>query len=298
LHLGGGSILATFNGFFPDPGIPTTMYHLYHEGRNFERLTESRETYHGIMRERAVHAWSPCVLIGDGEVSPGVAWGFDQRGLLPPCFPVFHAEDFSYGAVLFRCCPQAFSAWLPASIRHDPGPGKALLRLEDFGKGNRVVMTEFAHLLRHLILRTPLAEGCLDRAERMVSLGRHLRLLGSLRKAAFRELLHAETLAHQGGILSYLENRLLMETDAPDYWRTDVERLLDHIREALTHEDFDIPWDLKPVGDSERIRDLMQTLIRQYGELLESWPRIHAAALELAGEGIRIGLPLDSRADP
>jgi hypothetical protein len=292
LAMGGGGIISTFCSFLPDPGIPTSTYHLYCQGRSLEHLTSSEEFYRAVMRERSFHLWSPCVLIGDGELSPGIAWGFDQRGLLPPCFPVFHAEDFSYGAVLSRCCPQGFTAWLPHGVLHDPGPGKPLLHLDDFTAENRVVIPEFAHLLRHLVLRAPLPEACRDRADRMLMLGRHLRLIGSLPGGAFREFLQTETLDHEGARLSFLENRLCTETDMPDFWRDDVQRLIDHTRDALTHDDFDIPWDLKPVGPPEKIRALMQTLIRQHGELLENWPRIHAAALGLAADGTRIGEPV------
>jgi hypothetical protein len=241
------------------------------------------------MRARSVHVWSPCVLIGDGELSPAMAWGFDQRGLLPPCFPVFHAEDFSYGATLSRCCPQGFSAWLPHAVLHDPGPGKPLLHPDDFTPQNRVVVAEFAQFLRNILIRVPLPEASRDRAERMVTLGRHLRMTGSLGERDFREFLLAETLEHEGMKLTFLENRLLTETVAPDFWRDDVQRIIDHVREALTHDDFDIPWDIKPLGDPPRLRALMRTLLRQHGELLENWPRIIAAALELAGDGVRIG---------
>jgi hypothetical protein len=154
-------------------------------------------------------------------------------------------------------------------------------------------MVEFAHLLRRLILQAPLPAACDDRAERLRALGWGLRLLASLREGDFRDFLRAVILEHEGGKLAWLESRLLNETGAADFWRADVERLLDQTREALTHDDFDIPWDLKPLGEPEKVRALMRTLIRQFGELLENWPAIHAAAVELAGEGTRIGEALD-----
>jgi hypothetical protein len=126
----------------------------------------------------------------------------------------------------------------------------------------------------------------------MMALGAHLRLLGSLGEPEFRDFLHAEMLAHEGSKLVHLESRLFNEIGAADFWRRDLERLIDHVREALTHDDFDIPWDLKPLGEPPRVRLLMRALIRQFGALLENWPRIHAAAAELAGDGARIGTPV------
>jgi hypothetical protein len=86
--------------------------------------------------------------------------------------------------------------------------------------------------------------------------------------------------------LAYLEDRLREEEDAPDYWRRDLEKFILHTREALTYEDFDIPFDLKTQRSDEENRRFMQALLVSYGALLEDWPAMVQAARELRESGL------------
>ena len=277
-------VRATFAGHIGDPGIPTSAYYLYCEGENFERLIASEEHYRSVFASRSVLTLTASRAIGDASVSPGMAMGLDHRASLPPFFPVLHAEDFIFGATLWRCCPDAVLGHLPHAIEHEPGPGKPILLPSDFGADRRAVVFEFAHLMRRFILQHHAAPHAGADA-RMRTLGRALAEIGALPAADFRDFLRMQTLEHESERLDFLERRLREESGAPDYWRDDVQALIDHARAALGRDDFDIPFDLKTGRTPDENRALMQALTARFGGLLQEWPAMVGAARALREEG-------------
>ena len=277
-------VRATFSGHIGDPGIPSSAYYLYYKGANRDRLTSSEAHYRSVFASRSVLTLVEGPSIGDASVSPGMAMGLDQRTLFPPSFPVLHAEDFIFGATIWQCCPDSVLGHLPHAIAHEPAPGKPILLPWELNASRPAVIFEFAHLMRRLILIQHLPAEA-DTAERMTRLGRALVEIGKLPAGDFRHFLGTQTLEHESERLAYLERQLRQNPDAPAFWRDDVQHLIDHARESLSAEDFDIPLDLKAGRSSGEARRLMQTLVARYGTLLEAWPALFAAAQELRAEG-------------
>ena len=277
-------VRATFTGHIGDPGIPTSAYYLYVRGKNLERLTESEAHYRAVLASRSVRTLTPSRAIGDASVCPGMAMGLDHRELLPPFFPVLHAEDFIFGAALWRCCPDAVLGHLPCAIEHDPGAGKPILLPSDLNADRRAVVFEFAHLMRRFILLQHPAPQASAKA-RMHTIGRALSELGALPRGDFRDFLRMQTLEHESQRLDFLERQLRENADSPGYWREDVQALIDHARDALGHDDFDIPFDLKTGRSPEENRALMQSLTARFGQLLQEWPAMVDAARALREEG-------------
>ena len=286
LKLGGAAVRTTFLGHVGDPGIPSSCYYLYYDGENRRRLTSSEAHYRAALASRSVLSTVPARSVGDSSVSPGMAMGLDHRELLPPFFPVLHAEDFIFGATVWQCCRGAVSGHQPLAIRHEPGSGKSILQPSDLGPGCRVVVFEFAHLLRRMILKFEPAQRA-PTADRIMALGRHLADLAALPHLDFGEALRSHVLEHESEKLGYLEDLLQDEFDAPEFWREDLRNFLRHGREALTEEDFDIPHDLKSERTPVEARRFMQELVARYGELLQEWPAIVAASRAAREHGSR-----------
>jgi len=277
---GGGRVRASFSGHVGDPGIPTSVYYLFYEGENRRRLTESEARYRAALAHRSVFALAPCLAVGDSSTSPGMAMGLDHRELLPPFFPVLHAEDFTYGATLWQTVADSFLAHTPLAVRHEPRPGKGILQPSDLGPDRRAVVFEFSHLIRRVILRFQRHESA-EPGERMRQLGRHLITLADQPPADFVDFISGQVLELESSKLDQLEEELRQDTDTPDWWRDDLEAYLAHVRSALTHEDFDIPFDLKNDRTSAENRVLMRELFGRYGRLLEAWPDIVSATREI-----------------
>lgn len=286
-----GKVRATFSAHLGDPGIPTSVYFLYFEGENRRRLTESEAHYRGVLASRNVFVVSPCAAIGDPSTSPGMAMGLDHRELLPPFFPVLHAEDFIYGAVLWQTVGNAFLGHPPLAVRHEPRPGKGILQPSDLGGDQHAVIFEFAHLIRRIILRFMRGDTSSPEA-RMKALGEYLTLIGQQEPADFLDFIHAQIIEHESGKLDHLETELREDTESPDFWREDLEGYLAQVREALTREDFDIPFDLKADRSNEANRTLMRELFTRYGRLLRGWPKIVEIAREVNAGGFESTLKL------
>jgi hypothetical protein len=285
LALGGGRVRTSFFGHVGDPGIPTSCYYLFYQGENRRRLTPSEKHFRGALTSRSLLALVPGPAIGDASISPGMAMGLDHRELLPPFPPVLHAEDFVFGAAVWQCCPGAFSGQVPLAVHHDPPPGKPILTPADLGPDRRIVLFEFAQLLRRAVLDFEPAPRA-STAERMRALGRSLATIAAMPLEDFCEIMREKTLAGESERLAYLENRLEQEADLPAFWREEVERFMDNTRESLTCPDFDIPYDLKGGRTPDQSRRFMQQLFAGYGGLLQEWPGMVQAAVELQTTGV------------
>jgi hypothetical protein len=284
LQAGPARVRATFAGHIGDPGIPSATYYLFYSGENRERLPHDEAEYRARLASRSVLARAASPAIGDASVSPGMAMGLDARELLPPFFPVLHAEDYVFGATLWQCDGHALLGHLPWSVLHDPAPGKSILLSGDLGPERRMVVPEFAHLMRRLILECDLPERAGAQA-RTNALGRHLTALASRPAADFREAIRTCILGLEGEKLAWLAGELREDEGSSEWWRGDVEAYLEHTRAAFADDDFDIPYDLKSARSAEENRVLMQRLVGGFGRLLEHWPAIFAAAREMNESG-------------
>ena len=292
LESGPARVRTTFMGYVGDPGIPTSCFFFFHKGRNRERLTESEADYRAGFASRSVLTRAPMPSVGDDSVSPGMAIGLDHRELLPPFFPVLHAEDCVFGTAAWKCCAASVSGHLPLAVHHDSGANKPTLLPSDLNQERRAAVFEFAQIVRAIMFDHTPAEHA-DSATRMQKLGRYLREFANQPAADFREALHHVVLAHESEKIVALEETLRTDTEAPEFWRRDMQDFLDHTRAALQHEDFDIPYELKTGRTIEENRALMQQLIGRHGLLLEEWPAIVSAARDLRREGLRFSVALE-----
>ncbi len=284
LEAGPARVRATFAGHVGDPGIPSSTYYLYYTAENRARLPHDEAGYRALFSSRSVLSRAAHPAIGDASVSPGMAMGLDARELLPPFFPVLHAEDYVFGATLWQCCPHGLLGHLPWSVVHDPEPGKAIVTPADLGPDRRMVVPEFAHLIRRIILQCDLPDRA-DAAARTVALGRHLTALAARPESDFRQFVRECVLALEGGKLGWLAAELREDEGSSEWWRRDVEAYLEHKRAAFAEDDFDIPYDLKAGRRADENRVFMQRLCAEFGRLLEQWPAIFAAAREMNERG-------------
>ena len=279
-------VRATYPGHLGDPGIPSSAYYLYYS--RFKPRAPRRRSGALPKRSLAVAVCSAFLRsrrLADSTVCPGIAMALDHRELLPPFFPVLHAEDYSWGAILWRTCPGALLGHLPLAVGHEPGAGKSILTPADLRNGPPFVLFEFSHLLRQIVFAVGLPQSG-SAPERMGALGRHLQELGRLPAPDFREFLREHALVHAGDRVAYLSQEAAENPHLPGYWREDVQGLIEHLQSSVTAPDFEIPLDLQGARAPAETRAFMQTLIARYGALLTEWPGMVEAAREfrLCGE--------------
>lgn len=274
----------TFFGHVGDTGTPTSCYYFYAKGKTRERLTHSEDAYRAAFSSRSVIVRTATPAIGGPWLSQGMTIGLDHREILPPFFPVLHAEDIIFAMATWVSCSHSVSGHLPYALHHDSGHGKTIHHPDELTNQRRATVFEFALIVRAVLFKCEPPEHA-DSAERIRNLGRNLSAFAGRPEQEFVRALRLVVQQAEAEKLSYLQERLREEIDAPDYWRHDVEKYIAHTREALTHEDFDIPFELKEQRSDDENRRLMQALLANYGALLEDWPAIFAAARALREEG-------------
>ncbi|MHA3770577.1 hypothetical protein ACXR0O_03455 [Verrucomicrobiota bacterium sgz303538] len=284
-------VRATFCGHSGEPGVPSAAYYLAYRGVNRARLTASETHYRESLSSRCLLALSTTPAVGDASLSPGVAFGLDHRELLPPFFPVLHAEDFSWSALAWQCCPGAVFGLLPWAVAHEPIPGKAFLQIRDLVKSPPFVIWEWAHLLRFWTLSWQPPGGA-DASARIRSFARVLEEIAALPEADFGDELRRVALATASHQIAFYEAQLTSETEhVPNFWRADVEAYLTHLQRAVACDGFELPLDLQQQCRSlPEARAFAQQLVARYAALLSVWPDMVAAALDMKREGHVIGV--------
>ena len=281
---GAARVRTTHVGHAGNPAIPTSSFHAPHKGTERDLPAEAEMRYRASFASRGALARVSAASVGDGTVSPGMAIGIDNRELLPPFFPVLPGEDLVFGATMWACCPGTLSGHLPLCIRHESNGADTSLLPGEINRARHGSVFEFSQILRAIMAgHQPTAHS--DATTRMQKLGRYLSELAAQPAIDFRETLHGVVLAHESQKIMALEHILFTEIDAPEFWRRDIRDFLDHTRDMMQREDFDIPYELKAGRTNEENRDLMQKLVASYGLLLEEWPGIVSAARDLRREG-------------
>jgi hypothetical protein len=286
-------VLVTFPGHLGDPGVPTSCLHLCYRGESFARLVHSEPAYRTALRSRSCHHTVPGLAIADASLSFGIALGLDARELLPAFCPVLRAEDFVFGATLWNCFPHAFTGHIPEAVCHLPGGPRQIVAPDDLTPEHNAVLWDFGQLLRAIVLGYQPRPAENTGPARLRGLGRHLRELAGASAIEFRDFLLTAVLDHQSAELSFREHLLKKRPDAPEFWRSDLERYNDHVRAALSRPDADLPYELRETTarNPAQSRALLQRLMIEFGRLLETWPEIFAAARDLRMEGIRMAEP-------
>ena len=129
-------------------------------------------------------------------------------------------------------------------------------------------------------------------ATRLAQLGQYLQSLGQLKRSDFeahvRRLQQYRTMA----FITVLQGHLQMYGASPRFWADDVMRMIQLLSKGTSTEDYIVPRDLRHGRDAEDARRLSQELVARFGELLEAWPTIVAAASRLRENGCRLTDPV------
>jgi hypothetical protein len=284
-----GRIAITLHGLVGDSGMGSPRYYLTLTGPSRDRLIASRDSYQSAFRSREIVRTVSRPTISAGPFCMTTFFGFDNRGVLPPLFPVQRNSDGIFGLVLQKCVEESHTAFLSSVLLHAPPVHRAFdpdaiwsdaqsVRLADV-----VIACVFAHDV-----------GSARRADgsRLAHLGRHLRSLGSLTlldfEAQVRRLQQYRTMA----FITALQSQLQMYGALPDFWAEDVQRMIGVMSQATTAPDYLVPRDLLPWRGAEDARQLSQELVTKFGELLEAWPTIVASARRLHTNGLRVTEPV------
>jgi len=286
---GEGRVRATASGLVGDCGMGAPTYYLLLRGDAHGRLVDSEAEYDVLRTTREVLRVVPRWTIADGPFFMATSVGLDNSALLPPFFPVQFNEDGVFGATLRSCFEQGFIGYLPCAIQHDP-VGRRTFRAQDMFQRQSQLNT--SDVMLHCLGSHAHGPATREPAQRLRALGQHLRDCGGLRPRDFEELLRLQRWRQLSTSLAQLEDALAEYADAPAGWTDDVQRCIDEAHACLGRQDDIAPADLVPELQPDEARALVQRLLARFGELLEHWPDIYAAARTLREGGHALAVPL------
>lgn len=284
-----GRVAITLSGLIGDSGMASPRHYLTLTGASRERLVASPDDYRSAFRSREVLRTVRRPTISAGSFCMTTFLGLDNRSLLPPFFPVQRNADGVFGLLRQKCMAGSHMAFLPWALLHAPEASRAFSAddVRSDAAGIRMADVVIACVLGHQARK-----GRVTDATRVRRLGKHLQGLGSSTLQDFE--------AHVRGLLRYrahafittLQSRLQTYGASPPFWAEEVSQVTELMLKATTTEDYVVPRDLRHGQDAEQARVLSQQLVAGFGQLLEAWPALVAAATRLRARGSRLTDPI------
>jgi hypothetical protein len=277
-----GRVAMTLNGLVGDSGMASPRYYLALTGPSRDRLVASPEAYSSALESREILRSARRPTISDSPFCMTTFLGLDNRLLLPPFFPVQRNSDGIFGMMLRECVEGSHTAFLPWILLHAPEPPRVFVPDDLWADAGAVRMPD-------IVIAAVLAHESHTRnhatAARFADLGKHLRWLGSLSSPEFEARLRTVQQFRNFAFTTVLESQLQTHGGAPAFWADDVRRMIELMSKASSAGEYLVPRDLRRGRDAGEARRLGQELIRKFGELLEAWPDLAAAAMRLRVDG-------------
>jgi hypothetical protein len=280
-----GNVAMTLNGLVGDSGMASPRYYLTLTSASRDRLVASPEAYRSAFESREILRCVRQPTITAGPFCMTTFLGLDNRLLLPPFFPAQRNSDGIFGLMLRKCVDSSHTAFLPWTMLHAPQPPRAFTPGDLWADVGSVRMPDIviASVLSHQA-----RAGHVPAATRLADLGKHLQWLGSLNPSEFEARIGSVQQFRDLAYVTTLQSQLRTHGPSPDFWVDDVRRMIELMSGAPTAKDHFVARDLRHVGDAGTARRLGQELIGKFGELLEAWPALVAAALRLRAKGRRL----------
>ena len=270
---GRGNVAATSSGIAGDSGMGFPLYFLSLRGLARDRMLENYELNRAT---RAVHRGVDVATISSSQIFMGAHFAVDTRGLVPPFPPVLRSSDGVFGALLRKCAPESYIAFLPCLVEHTPPD----IRPSDFDRVVRSVASVRANdIIRDLTHSFEPAPGVVDPSIRLRAYGQYLIALSAMPPADFDAFIRQQIAAAVGRRIERLAQALNDHESQPEQWARDCEIVAAEGIRALTEDPLlvaDIPGD----SPEERSRRFQRVLDR-FGRVLDAWPTLMKAATDL-----------------
>ncbi len=207
---------------------------------------------------------------------------------MPPVFPVQRNSDGIFGLMLHKATSHC-TAFLPSVLVHAPQPRT----FQPDAMWTDADGLQLADVMIDCVFGFD-AGMHLPAEARLNRLGRHLRWLGSLSVTEFDAYVRAQQQFRTIAFITALQGQLQAHAGLPHYWAADVVRMIERVSTAASVSNYTAPRDLLSGEDADAdvARRLAQELVAGFGELLEAWPAIVAAARTLRAQDVRMSTPV------
>jgi hypothetical protein len=301
LRAGRGRVGITLNGTAGDSGMVSPFW-MSLGGRTLRRISESEPDYLNSLKSREVWRSVAAPTVTADPWLMTTAFGCDNRGLMPPFFPVLRNQDGLFGILSKIHQPDLYFGHLPEMILHDPedervqGAEDFLHRASGFGMWNMMLAAVVSYSPSPEMgdklggYSTP-GESNAAGSDRLAALGRHLAMVGRLSMREFEELIRTQSWALQSHQVSRLEAEVKSMGNVPGHILDDYQKYVDKLQEGILDMERIVPKDLLRHYSREQVMEAGKGLVMRYGRLIEEWPAIVDGAKSLRAEGVDLALP-------
>jgi hypothetical protein len=285
---GAAKVVVSVNGSIGDSGRADSTFLLFVEGESRARLLQSELHFKAAMQSREMIRSTDVLRIFESNVMGSMFFGFDNRDILPPFFPVFRSEDALWGRLIDACVSGACFAHLPWLLSHEPSGRSGYSDPHSERKDVRpydVIAFAADNLgFKHARAGT---------REKIAAFGTFVKQFGSMPPADFKaDLRKIRATKLVNAVASCI--RVLDEyPSSPLYWRDAIQKTLKFYEESLKVSDTAIPPDMLKGRSEDEAIEIYRNLIFRFGELLVWWPYIMNATKELKEQGFRLAKPVE-----
>jgi hypothetical protein len=274
------NVVVTSLGAADNLGTTSEFALLCQDGAARDRFVLSPDGYRRALRSRRAVRGVRKVTIGDSAFCGGLNLGLDNRAPLPPAMPGPTNLGGIFAATV-RLTGRGCFGYLPWTIHHRDRP-----LTDDVWRACVSVLS--GDIIEGLVQSLEQAEGS-GTMWSLPKLGSLLVELGTLPLEDFNELVQRILWLRALQRINLLEQLLIKHDRRPKSWASVIAEYLSALRAELTHSDYILPLDLVAASGRGGASILMQRLVLEYGRLLEAWPSLRDAALELRMRGDLFG---------
>ncbi len=223
-------------------------------------------SYEDGIESQAVAAAVEMSTVSNRAYFKSMAFGLDNRQVMPPFLPVLRSQDVLFGRMLRRCHPGAYVGCVPWMTAHVP-VGDRRCRRDAITAHTGV---ELAYIVGDLLDGADLTCYGRDARRRLLCLGKHLAELAALPGREIEEVIRLAFLSRTGAEIRRLESEIQGQANSTEPWTEDAARHLAALRVAVRNPRAAVPEDVRDPGGEpwRRVRELFG----QYGQLLIAWP--------------------------
>lgn len=262
-------VMLTHFGVVGNSGMQSPQYVYTLDGPTRSALHSLGPDFRRCLLSRDVHRFVERPTISPVGLCMAGCLGIDARGLLPPFAPHFYNEDGTFGSALRATRPDAFTAFLPVSIVHDPAGDRTLPSFDEVLRRATTVRCNDALML--LLELCSAAPAGVDPAVGMRSIGAQL-IAMSDSEPSFHEVLLLAVCRQRERFLRALRRAAMAAEKGPSELQADVEALILAYEAALRKPGDGVAVDIEGLPDTSVSR--LRKYVRAYGRLLQAWPDI------------------------
>jgi len=266
-------VIITTCGTLGDPGTADKTWLLQLTGSSRSRLTATKEKYELANEVRNVWAGRSRAHFTQDFSLISQMTGIDNRKMLPPYLPFFRNQDFLFGALTQFIYPNAFLMEMPWGVPHYPAEQRAWADIHN----TYSAQIDFPYFSGIYVL--DLEPGYLsdNPGQRMQALSNIFNDLGSGSPERIRELLRDQILSTATSRLCGLQENLNSFTDAPDYWKADIEAGITSYQKIISGENSFRIGNIPDSLSDDQVPAYLAGMWSKFGDAIKAWPAIRNA---------------------